>query len=148
MDCRLPGSAVHGILQARLLEWVAISFSRGSSQPRNRTQVSCIVSKTLYHLSHQGSTLAEADSSPSSLAPIATLLSIRFNCLEYANFRIYTTEVQKKSESIVQEDPSRHSNSIASIYKLENGNPEMSVELLEVIQLTDHLKLFRIDGVK
>ena len=85
---------------------------------------------------------------PSSLAPIATLLSIRFNCLKYANFRIYTTEVQKKSESIVQEDPSRHCNSIASIYKFENGNPEMSIELLEVTQLTDHFKLFRIDGVK
>ena len=38
-----PGSAVHGILQARILEWVAIPFSRGSSQPRNWTQVSCIV---------------------------------------------------------------------------------------------------------
>ena len=38
MDCSLPGSSVHGILQARILEWVAISFSRGSSQPRNWTQ--------------------------------------------------------------------------------------------------------------
>ena len=42
MDCSLPGSSVHGILQARILEWVAISFSRGSSQPRDKTQVSCI----------------------------------------------------------------------------------------------------------
>ena len=33
MDCRLPGSSVHGILQARISEWVAISFSKGSSQP-------------------------------------------------------------------------------------------------------------------
>ena len=40
MDCSLPGSSVHGILQARVLEWVAISFSRGSSQPRDQTQVS------------------------------------------------------------------------------------------------------------
>ena len=38
---RPPGSSVHGILQARILEWVAISFSRGSSQPRNRTWASC-----------------------------------------------------------------------------------------------------------
>ena len=38
MDYSLPGSSVHGILQARILEWVAISFSRGSSQPRDRTQ--------------------------------------------------------------------------------------------------------------
>ena len=42
MDCSLPSSSVHGILQARILEWVAIPFSRGSSQPRDRTQVSCI----------------------------------------------------------------------------------------------------------
>ena len=42
VDCSPPGSSVHGILQARILEWVAISFSRGSSQPRDRTHVSCI----------------------------------------------------------------------------------------------------------
>ena len=41
MDCSPPGSSVHGIFQARILEWVAISFSRGSSQPRDGTQVSC-----------------------------------------------------------------------------------------------------------
>ena len=42
MDYHLPGSSVHGISQARILEWVAIPFSRGSSQPRDGTQVSCI----------------------------------------------------------------------------------------------------------
>ena len=42
MDCSLPGSSVHEILQARILEWVAISFSRGPSQPRDQTRVSCI----------------------------------------------------------------------------------------------------------
>ena len=36
MDCSLPGSSVHGILQARILQWVVIPFSRGSSQPRDR----------------------------------------------------------------------------------------------------------------
>ena len=44
MDCSLPGSSVHGSLQARILEWVAISSSRGSSWPRDWTQVSCIAS--------------------------------------------------------------------------------------------------------
>ena len=39
MDCSLPGSSVQGILQARILEWVAISFSRGSSQPREQTWI-------------------------------------------------------------------------------------------------------------
>ena len=42
MDCSPPGSSVHGILQARILEWAAISFSRGSSQPRDQTCVSYI----------------------------------------------------------------------------------------------------------
>ena len=41
-DCSPPGSSIRGILQARILEWVPISFSRGSSQPRHRTLVSCI----------------------------------------------------------------------------------------------------------
>ena len=40
MDCILPGSLVHGILQARILEWVAMPTSRGSSQPRNQTHIS------------------------------------------------------------------------------------------------------------
>ena len=42
MDCNLSGSSVHGILQARILELVAISYSKGSSQPRDRTCVSYI----------------------------------------------------------------------------------------------------------
>ena len=45
MDSSLPGSSVHGIFQARILEWVAISFSRGSSQPRDWTQVSHIAGR-------------------------------------------------------------------------------------------------------
>ena len=42
VDCSLPGFSLHGILQARILEWVTISFSRGSSRPRDRNWVSCI----------------------------------------------------------------------------------------------------------
>ena len=45
INCSPPGSSVHGILQARVLEWVAISFSRGSSQPRDRIRVSCIAGR-------------------------------------------------------------------------------------------------------
>ena len=47
MDCSLPGFSVHGILQARVLEWVAISFSRGSSQPRDQTQISALQADAL-----------------------------------------------------------------------------------------------------
>ena len=43
--CDLPGSSVHGILQPRILEWVAISFSRRSSRPRDQNRVSCIVGR-------------------------------------------------------------------------------------------------------
>ena len=45
MDCSSPGSSVHGILQARILEWGAIPFSRGPSWPRDQTQVSCIAGR-------------------------------------------------------------------------------------------------------
>ena len=45
VDCSLPGSSVHGVLQARILEWIAIPFSRGSFGPRDWTQVSCIVGR-------------------------------------------------------------------------------------------------------
>ena len=55
MDCSPPGSSVHGILQARILDWVAIPLSKGSSQPKNQTRGLLHWRQILYHLSHQGS---------------------------------------------------------------------------------------------
>ena len=59
VDYSLPGSSVHGILQARILEWVAMDFSRGSSQPRDRTpslvSPEFIDRQVLYHYCHLGS---------------------------------------------------------------------------------------------
>ena len=55
MDCSLPGSSVHGLLQVRILEWAAISFSRGSSWPRDGncfSCVSCMGRWVLYHQRH------------------------------------------------------------------------------------------------
>ena len=49
MNCSPSGSSVHGISQARTLEWVAIFFSRGSSPPRDQSRVSCIGKQVLYH---------------------------------------------------------------------------------------------------
>ena len=49
MGCSPPGSPLHGISQARILEWVAISSSRGSSRPRDRTHVACIGRQILSH---------------------------------------------------------------------------------------------------
>ena len=48
MDCSMPGSSVHGIFSSRILEWVAISFPRGSSQPRDQACVSCIAGRHFY----------------------------------------------------------------------------------------------------
>ena len=45
MDCSLPGSFVYGFPQARILEWFAMPSSRGSSQPRDQTQISCIAGR-------------------------------------------------------------------------------------------------------
>ena len=47
MDCSPPGSSVYGILQARILEWVAMPSSRASSQPRDQPPVSCIAGRFL-----------------------------------------------------------------------------------------------------
>ena len=73
MNCSPPVSYVHEILQARILEWVAISFSRGSSQPRDRTRVSLIVDRHFtvwairevpiplgHHFSHQFSSVTQS----------------------------------------------------------------------------------------
>ena len=49
MDCSLPGSSVPGILQARILEWIAMPSSRGFSQPKDGTCISCIGRQVLYH---------------------------------------------------------------------------------------------------
>ena len=57
MDCSPPGSSVHGILQARILEWVAIPFSRGSSQPRDQNPGLLHCRHVLYQLSYQGSSM-------------------------------------------------------------------------------------------
>ena len=59
MDYSPPGFFVHGIFQARILEWVAISFSRGSSRLRNRTHISCVfcIGRQSLPLSHLGSPL-------------------------------------------------------------------------------------------
>ena len=60
MNCSLPGFSVYGILQARILKWVAKSSSRGSSPSRNQTHVSyisCIDKRVLYHRCHLGNTM-------------------------------------------------------------------------------------------
>ena len=55
MDYRLPGSSVYWTLQARILEWVSMPFSKGSSRPRNQICISCICRPFLFHWYHLGS---------------------------------------------------------------------------------------------
>ena len=60
-NCSPPGSSVHAILQARILEWVAMPSSRGSSQPRDGTHVSCLGRRVLYHLVPPGKPWREGE---------------------------------------------------------------------------------------
>ena len=64
MCCSLPGSSVHGILQARILERVAVPFSRGSSQPRDQNPSLPHCRQTPHLLSHQGSTSSSGEREP------------------------------------------------------------------------------------
>ena len=69
MDCSLPGFSVHGVFQERVLEWIAISFSRGSFLPRDRTQVSHIIGRFFYHLS-QGSLIHNCQNLEATKMPL------------------------------------------------------------------------------
>ena len=62
LDCNPPGSSVHGIFQARILEWVAISFSRRSFQPRDWTQVAHIIGRrfTIWAMTHSQKSISSA----------------------------------------------------------------------------------------
>ena len=67
LNCNPPGSSVHGILQARILEWVAIPFSRGSFWPRDWTHITCIATfLTIWEL--LGQTAIREGAQPNSLA--------------------------------------------------------------------------------
>ena len=71
MDCSPPGSSAHGILQARILEWVVIPFSRGSSQPRDQTQVSQIAGRFFSIWATRDAPLSTRNSSKCSICIIA-----------------------------------------------------------------------------
>ena len=82
VDCSPPGSSVCGISHARILEWVAVSFSKVSSCPRNQTQLSCLAGDSL-SLSHQGS--------PLSTFYVCGVLYVI--CLHRSPLGMYTTHV-------------------------------------------------------
>ena len=88
MDCSPPSPEVHGFLQARLLEWVAISFYRGSSQLRNQTRISCIALRFFN---------AEPPGKPVSLHGLAINLSL----LQTQRFRLFGFSVRRVHELVL-----------------------------------------------
>ena len=74
IDCSPPGSSVNGIFQARILEQVAISFSRGSSGPRDRTRVSCVSCTGRQILYHCATWASKEDQSQSDWSNSRTLI--------------------------------------------------------------------------
>ena len=77
MDCSLPGSSIHGILQTRILEWVAISFSRRSAQPRDWTGVCHNAGRlfTIRRTTRKALPTYSISSSPFALWPFSTITS-------------------------------------------------------------------------
>ena len=75
MDCSLSGSSVRGIFQARVLEWIAISFSRGSSRPRNQTQISSIAGRHFTVWATREAQIIRLKGVSSPMLDIARLLS-------------------------------------------------------------------------
>ena len=87
MDCSPPGSSVHGILQARILEWVATSYSRESSQPREWTCISCLAGRFFTvepprkpHLEAHYSPKQPADHSVHLRTPMLAVALLKFPC--------------------------------------------------------------------
>ena len=102
MDYSLPGSSIHGIFQARILEWIAIVFSGGSSRPRDRTrgsQVSCAGRQMLDHSGHLGS-----PDLPSTQVPLHSSLP------DHAFFQLQTVCLPV---SLFQEEPVCHAHSVS-----------------------------------
>ena len=110
MDCRPPGSSVHGILQEGMLEWVAMPSSRGSPQPRDLahvSQVSCVGRQVLYHWCHLG--ISHHQGSPSNTVFLrcrgprphqGVLLEPMYSELQTAAYRLSESE-RKWSCSVV-----------------------------------------------
>ena len=93
MDHSPPGFSVHGILQARILEWVAVSFSRGSSLPRDQTWVSCVAGGYAEYIM-QNAGLDEAQ------AGIKTAM-ININSLRYADDTTLMAETEEELKSLL-----------------------------------------------
>ena len=107
MDCRLPNSSIHGIFQARLLEWVAISFSREFSRPRDRTQVSSIAGRrftiwTTREVSSKQETTTTKIQTQSLADRITTSLSLAHQGKNKQMKKLSTNFTQKKFTQTIE----------------------------------------------
>ena len=100
MDCSLPGSSVHGILQAGILEWVAIPFSRVSSQTQELNLGLLHHRQILYQLSYQGSHTSQTEDSESWLK--ACLLKPDFLCGNSGTNDLQRSRPSLKSHAVSQ----------------------------------------------
>ena len=108
MDYSPPGSSVHGILQARILEWVAMPSSRGFSWPRDQTCiscVSCISRRVVYHYCHlEGpfSPIRFIISAFCSPPPAPRTVRVYFSCFKVLSFRsLVTKEIENWSKVVI-----------------------------------------------
>ena len=118
-DCSPPGSSVRRISQARVLEWAATFFSRESSQPRDRTHVSCIGRQILYHLCHLGSPWRlvwvskwKSQSCVRLFATPWTVLSMEFSRPEYWSGKPFPSPGDLPSPGIKPRSPRLQENSL------------------------------------
>ena len=119
LDCSLLGSSVHGIFQARILVWAAISFPRGSLQPRDRTQVSRIIGRCFYHLSHQGMQNAQLDEAQAGIK----ITGRTINNLRYVDDTTFTAESEElKSVMMKVKEESEKVGSNSTFRKLRSWN--------------------------
>ena len=130
MDCSLPGTSLHGILQARVLAWVASSFSRGSSRPRDQTQVSHIPGR---HFNLWAT--REACSNYRTIALIShaskvmlKILQARFSSMWIVNFQMFKLVLEKAEEPEI-----KLSTSVGSLKK-EESSRKTSISALLTMQ--------------
>ena len=119
MNCSLSGSSVHGILQARILEWVAISYSRGTSWPRNWTQVSHIARRCFTNWATKEYMMVNHDANDSvgvqtwakhvPLSPLAGhlswVISHHYGCIESYKFFLCSSSPAAAAAKLLQSCP-------------------------------------------
>ena len=122
IDCSPPGSSVHGILQARTLEWIVVPSSRGSSWPRDETHIPCIGRRILCHYCHLGSPyfnrcFVNADKLGSFFSWVEMILSYSRTSFPAFYCCLYTLLNQRLSQStsiVYLSVPHRSTNSVGS----------------------------------